>query len=49
MPRSWGIQQIPNLLDSYYNKVADEHAKKLADDRGFEMLKDYVTEFNGLP
>jgi hypothetical protein len=41
IPREWGIKQIQNLMDAYYRKIEDEHAKKQADERSLEIVQDF--------
>lgn len=49
IPKKWCIKHIPNLLDSYYNRVCEEFNKKRREELQDELLKEYIKEFGCLP
>lgn len=46
IPEKYGIIHIPNLLDAYYNKLAEERGKKLEVDMRAELLDDFFRKRN---
>ena len=49
IPKDWRIKHIPNLLNTYFNKVEDEKQKELMEKWQQECLEEYVGEFSSLP
>lgn len=49
IPKEWCIRHIPNLLDSYYNRVCEEINKKRMEESQDKLLKEYIKEFGCLP
>lgn len=46
IPEKYGINHIPNLLDAYYNKLAEERNKKREAEIEMEMLGDFFNKKN---
>lgn len=44
IPEKYGIAYIPNLLDAYYNKLAEEHDKKRDADMRAEIFNDFLNK-----
>ncbi len=48
IPREWGIKHIPNLLNAYYNKIADEQLKEISDKRALDDVMYYYAKHKSL-
>ena len=42
IPKEWGIDYIPNLLDNYYAMLAEEQDKKWEEKMNRQILEDYI-------
>ncbi|WP_027628549.1 hypothetical protein [Ruminiclostridium cellobioparum] len=48
IPREWGIKHIPNLLNAYYNKIADEQLKEISDKQALDDVMYYYAKHKSL-
>lgn len=44
IPKDWNIEHIPNLLDNYFAKKAEERAKEKEEQVNRQMLADYIKD-----
>jgi hypothetical protein len=44
IPREWGILRIPNLLDAYFDIIADGHAEERLKQKSLEIVEDYIKD-----
>lgn len=44
IPKEWNIEHIPNLLDNYYTKIAEERAKEQSEQMKSQMFEDYIKD-----
>lgn len=44
IPKEWHIERIPNLLNAYYGKLAEERAKKQEEQMKRQMIGDYIKD-----
>ena len=44
IPREWGIEHVPNLLDTYYSKLYDVHKREIYEQCERDILNDYIKD-----